>query len=274
MEDFQPQVFNNQETIKQAVRHGLGVTIISRYVVEDYQRFGFWPRAPCRIYSLTRYFYLVSHAKRIQTPAAKAFKDFVRSYFQGGQKDAGNIADHAATTYPRPPAVVEAMVSYLRDVGCNPGRGGYHRALNAARLVYDTRSLLADFFHVPRPEQVVFTPSVTYALNLVIKGLLTPGDHVIISSMEHNAVVRPLTRLAAEKVYVDASCQTDGTVEPNQIACFTEEYPAGNSNSCFNVTGTICPVYEVGRFWQGLIFYIVLMPPRPPAQKISISDLQ
>ena len=92
LEDFQLQVFNNQETIKQAVRHGLGVTIISRYVVEDYQRFGFLATRTLQDLPLTRYFYLVSHAKRIQTPAAKAFKDFVRSYFQGrSEKDAGNI---------------------------------------------------------------------------------------------------------------------------------------------------------------------------------------
>src|SRR5690554_6128886 len=97
-------------------------------------------------------------------------------------------ADHAATSYPRPPQVVQAMIEYLRDIGCNPGRGGYRRSINAARMVYETRALLADFFHVPQPEQIIFTPSVTYSLNLVLKGLLAAGDHVLISSMEHNAV--------------------------------------------------------------------------------------
>ena len=187
-------------------------------------------------------------------------------------------ADHAATTYPRPPAVVEAMVSYLRDVGCNPGRGGYHRALNAARLVYDTRSLLVDFFHVPRSEQVVFTPSVTYALNLVIKGLLTPGDHVIISSMEHNAVVRPLTRLAAEKsIYVERiPCQTDGTLEPNQIKhALRKNTRLVILTHASNVTGTILPVYEVGEILAGTdILYCIDAAQTAGTEDLNFSDLQ
>ncbi|MCR3920999.1 MAG: aminotransferase class V-fold PLP-dependent enzyme [Firmicutes bacterium] len=158
-------------------------------------------------------------------------------------------ADHAATTYPRPAQVAEAMLGYLRDIGCSPGRGGYRRALDAARMVYDTRCLLADFFHVPQPEQIVFTPSVTYSLNLVTKGLLAAGDHVLISSMEHNAVIRPLTRLATErKIHVETlQCHSDGTLDPLQVQ------KALRSNTrlvilthASNVTGTLLPVYEVG----------------------------
>lgn len=187
-------------------------------------------------------------------------------------------ADHAATTYPRPVQVAEAMVGYIRDIGCNPGRGGYRRALDAARMVYETRTLLADFFHVPQPEQIIFTPSVTYALNLVIKGLLSAGDHVLISSMEHNAVVRPLTRLAGERnISLEIiSCQPDGTLEPKQIK------RALRSNTrlvilthASNVTGTILPVYEVGEILATTdTLYCVDVAQSAGTEELDFLDLQ
>lgn len=91
-EELQLQVFDNQETIKQAVRHGLGVTIISRYVVEDYLQFGLLAVRPLQDLQLTRDFYLVSHAKRVQTPAAKAFRAFVCAFFpKEVEENAGDI---------------------------------------------------------------------------------------------------------------------------------------------------------------------------------------
>ena len=158
-------------------------------------------------------------------------------------------ADHAATTFPRPPQVSDAMSSYLLDIGCSPGRGGYRRSLDAARLVYETRTLLAQFFNVPQPEQVVFTPSITYSLNLLIKGLLQPGDHVVISSMEHNSVVRPLTRLARERaIELDVlQCNTDGTLDPIQVKnALKDKTKLVVLTHASNVTGTLLPVHEVG----------------------------
>ncbi|HZK24603.1 MAG TPA: aminotransferase class V-fold PLP-dependent enzyme [Oscillospiraceae bacterium] len=187
-------------------------------------------------------------------------------------------ADHAATTFPRPPQVAEAMVSYIRDIGCSPGRGGYRRALNAARLVYETRTILADFFNVPQPEQIIFTPSVTYALNLVIKGLLTAGDHVLISSMEHNAVVRPLTRLAAErKISVERiACQADGTLEPNQIKrALRKNTRLVILTHASNVTGTIMPVYEIGEILAGTnTLYCVDAAQSAGTEEINFAELQ
>ncbi|MBS4031291.1 MAG: aminotransferase class V-fold PLP-dependent enzyme [Clostridiales bacterium] len=170
-------------------------------------------------------------------------------------------ADHAATTFPRHPQVPEAMSSFLLDIGCSPGRGGYRRSLDASRLVYDSRALMAEFFKVPQPEQVVFTPSVTYSLNLLIKGLLQQGDHVIISSMEHNSVVRPLTRLVRERaVTLDVvQCNTDGTLDPLQVKnAINNQTKLVVLTHASNVTGTFLPVHEVGEILKGKdIFYAI-----------------
>ncbi|MDW7651413.1 MAG: aminotransferase class V-fold PLP-dependent enzyme [Bacillota bacterium] len=163
-------------------------------------------------------------------------------------------ADHAATTYPRPGEVVEAMTAFMTEIGCSPGRGGYRRALDASRMVYDARVLLAGFFSVPQPEQILFTPSITYSLNLVIKGLLQPGDHVLISSMEHNAVVRPLSRLAAKSgVRVEKlPCSSDGTLDPSHVrGALRPETRLVVLTHASNVTGTMLPVYEVGEMLAG-----------------------
>jgi len=163
-------------------------------------------------------------------------------------------ADNAATTFPKPPEVISAITSYFTDIGCSPGRGGYRRAIEAARLMYNTRVSLAEFFNVPAPEQIVFTPSVTYSINLLLKGLLKEGDHVIISSMEHNAVVRPLSRLVKERgIKVNKlQCEKDGSLDPLRVK------DAINSctrlvmlNHASNVTGTLLPVYEVGEMLAG-----------------------
>ncbi|EEG78535.1 aminotransferase class V-fold PLP-dependent enzyme [Dethiobacter alkaliphilus] len=162
-------------------------------------------------------------------------------------------ADHGATTYPRPPQVIDEMTHYMRDIGCSPGRGGYAKALDAARMVYETRHLLARFFNVPTPEQVIFTPNITYSLNMAIKGLLKEGDHVLISSMEHNAVVRPLTSLAGEKnISVEQlPCAADGSLDPRQVKkALRPQTRLVILTHASNVAGTILPVYEIGEILQ------------------------
>ena len=187
-------------------------------------------------------------------------------------------ADHAATSYPRPPQVAEAMTNYLQNIGCNPGRGGYRRSLEAARMVYETRVLLADFFHVPQPEQVVFTPSVTYSLNLVLKGVLTSGDHVLISSMEHNAVVRPLTRLAAEQgIQVERlPCNADGTMDPLQVRrALKPNTKLVVLTHASNVTGTLLPVYEVGEILAKTdTLYCIDAAQTAGTEKVDFQDLR
>lgn len=103
--------------------------------------------------------------------------------------------DNSATTYPKPPQVIRAVQQAVRSYGFNPGRGGYRQSLQTARMVYEAREKIAAFFHAPSPEAVIFTPGCTQALNTVIKGVLHHGDHAVISSLEHNAVYRPLYQL-------------------------------------------------------------------------------
>ena len=100
--------------------------------------------------------------------------------------------DNAATTYPKPDRVAEAVYSYIKNNGMNVGRGAYTSAFRAAEAVYETRELLCGLFGFGKPSNVVFTANVTEALNIVIKGFLKPGDHVLVSSLEHNSVMRPL----------------------------------------------------------------------------------
>lgn len=115
--------------------------------------------------------------------------------------------DNAATTYPKPPDVHRAMADALIHFGANPGRGGYRMAMTTAERVYACREALASFFSLEDPSGVVFTPNCTGALNLVIKGLLSRGDHAVITDLEHNSVIRPLEAL-------DGVTYTTVTVDP------------------------------------------------------------
>lgn len=103
--------------------------------------------------------------------------------------------DNAATTYPKPDCVIKAVYNSFFKYSANPGRAGHYMAKNASELVYTTREKAAKIFGVNNPENVIFTPNCTYALNCVIKGLAKKGSHFIISSLEHNAVARPLETL-------------------------------------------------------------------------------
>ena len=104
--------------------------------------------------------------------------------------------DNSATTFPKPPGVIRAINSAVRQYGFNPGRGGYPQSVRTAKAVYDTRTAVKDFFDMDGEEKVIFSSGCTESLNIAIKGILRKGDHVVISSMEHNAVVRPIHKLS------------------------------------------------------------------------------
>lgn len=106
--------------------------------------------------------------------------------------------DNAATSYPKPPDVYSEVVRALIQYGGNPGRGSHRLSLMASEKIYECREAAASFFGVSELERVFFTLNATYALNTVIKGVLRRGDHVLISDMEHNAVFRPIYRLARQ----------------------------------------------------------------------------
>lgn len=103
--------------------------------------------------------------------------------------------DNGATTFPKPPSVVRAVNSALQAYGGNPGRGGHRMAVRAGEVIYQCRENAARLFGAENPENIIFTDSCTTALNIVLHGLLQRGDHVVLSSLEHNAVARPLHML-------------------------------------------------------------------------------
>ncbi len=113
--------------------------------------------------------------------------------------------DNGATTFPKPEPVRRAMAQALVQYGANPGRAGHRAAMRTAEAVYRTRCMAADFFGADSPEQVIFTPGCTWSLNTVLRGRLKPGDHVVISCVEHNAVYRPVSALAAEGIHFTAA---------------------------------------------------------------------
>lgn len=123
--------------------------------------------------------------------------------------------DNSATTYPKPQQVSQAVFNAMK-MSANPGRGGHHLSLKASEEIFRARKTAADFFHCPNEENVIFTLNCTTALNTVIKGILKVGDHVVVSSLEHNAVMRPLEKLTEKGIsYTIAEvspCDNDKTV--------------------------------------------------------------
>ncbi len=158
--------------------------------------------------------------------------------------------DNAATSWPKPEPVAKAMVHYLNEIGGNPGRAGHSLANEAGHVVDDTRELVSDFFGAIDPLRTVFTKNVTEAINLALYGLLRPGDHVVTSSMEHNAIMRPLRDLEHQGVELSVvPCSSAGLINPDDVrkACKSNTHLVA-INHVSNVTGTIQPIFEIGQW--------------------------
>jgi len=127
--------------------------------------------------------------------------------------------DNAATSFPKPESVYQAVDHFNRYIGANPGRSGYPVARKAGQIVTKTRELLAELFRAAEPSQIVFTSNATEALNLGLKGLLSSGDHVVTTATDHNSVLRPLHSLAKQRdVNVTrVKCNSTGFVDPEDI---------------------------------------------------------
>ncbi|MBE0476352.1 MAG: aminotransferase class V-fold PLP-dependent enzyme [Coriobacteriia bacterium] len=156
--------------------------------------------------------------------------------------------DHAASSWPKPPEVVEAVVSALTRYGGNPGRGAYRLAMASSRLIFEARRDLAALLHVPDPRDLLFTSGATEAANLMLKGVLHRGDRVVTTSMEHNAVSRPLNRLTSAGVeVVVVTAETDGTVDADAVEAAVRAAPtrAVACTHASNLTGSIQPVGDL-----------------------------
>jgi len=156
--------------------------------------------------------------------------------------------DNAATSFPKPPEVIEAMVRFMTTVGANPGRSRHDQSMEASRLVEDAREKLARLFNIPVPNRIVFTLNATESLNTVIYGVLNKGDHVIMTQMEHNSVIRPirhLERTGLIEVSV-APCDRMGRLNPGALKELVRENTALIAlNHASNVCGTIQDVKAV-----------------------------
>src|SRR5437660_1456494 len=158
--------------------------------------------------------------------------------------------DNAATSYPKPEPVYQALDAFARTNLANPGRAGHKMALAAERALDDCRHLLNQFFHGEGPERFIFTLNCTDALNMAFKGVLAEGDHVITTDLEHNSVSRPLRamelagRISLTRLKADAG----GTLDPDAFRkAINPRTRLIALTHASNVLGTVQPISEVGR---------------------------
>jgi len=187
-------------------------------------------------------------------------------YPRGGMRVIKKVAmktiyfDNAATSWPKPEETYAAMDRFGRVIGGSPGRSGHRLSIESGRVIMNAREVLARLFGIDDPFQLVFTKNATEALNLAIAGLLSPGDHVITSSMEHNSVMRPLRALESKGVEVSViRCSPRGELDPGDLmTAIKKNTKAVILTHASNVTGTIMPVREVGHLARerGLILCV------------------
>lgn len=166
-------------------------------------------------------------------------------------QEAGDIMiylDNAATTYPKPKSVYKNVMDAMTKYGANPGRGSHAMAIEGARVIYETRELLAELFNLDDPMKVILTFNATDGLNMAIKGILRPGDHVVTTAMEHNSVLRPIKELENNGVEnTIVSCSHEGKINVQDIeAAIKTNTRMVVTTHVSNLTGTIFPIEKIG----------------------------
>lgn len=167
--------------------------------------------------------------------------------------------DNGATSYPKAPGVAESMSDYILNVGTNVNRGAYTSSYAAENVVYETRELLCELFRFNKPENVVFTKNITESMNVLIKGLLKENDHVIVSSMEHNAVMRPLNSLDKKVEYTKVLCNELGELNVLDVEnSIKKNTKAVIMTHASNVCGTVLDLEKVGQLCKKYnLFFII-----------------
>ena len=183
--------------------------------------------------------------------------------------------DNAATTGKKPPLVINAFNNAIKYYCVNPGRSGYSLSIRASEKIYSTRQKMADFFGCQHPENVIFTLNCTHALNTVLKGILSYGDHVIISNLEHNAVVRPLMELVKNYSVsfdtFDAFADDIKTELKSKVKSNTKLIV---STHVSNVCGKVLPIKEIGEFAkENNILFCVDAAQSAGVLPISVSEM-
>lgn len=165
--------------------------------------------------------------------------------------------DNATTSWPKPDEVYDFMIDFYRRCGVSPGRGAFDKAVEAGNLIEDLRLSLTRFFggDESTPERLVFGYNVTDALNLIIQGVLSPGDHVVATNLEHNSVIRPINHfvrdVGGESTFVPFDA--DGFVQPDDIRkAIKANTKLVVVNHGSNVLGTVQPIGEIGQICREL----------------------
>lgn len=168
--------------------------------------------------------------------------------------------DNAATSYPKPTSVLYSMLEYIKYIGSNVNRSSYGFSYEAEDILYETRQILCNMFNGDDCKNVVFTANITTSLNIILKGLLKSGDHILTSSMEHNAVMRPLSQLSLSGINYDTfPCFSDGSVDISSLSSMLKtNTKAIVITHASNVCGTLMPIFEIGRFCKENNLYFVV----------------
>ena len=161
----------------------------------------------------------------------------------------GIYLDNAATSFPKPKEVATAVYDFMVNNGTSSGRGSYKKAMQSDYIVYECRKLIGKLFNFDNPKKVIFTSNVTDSLNIAMRGILKENDHVITSSLEHNAVWRCLKTLERDiNIKIDTvECSKDGITNPQDIKKYIKKDTALIVfTQASNVLGTIQPIREIG----------------------------
>ena len=188
----------------------------------------------------------------------------------------GIYLDNAATSFPKPKEVADAVYDFMINNGTSSGRGSYKKAMQSDYIVYECRKLIGNLFNFDDPKKVVFTSNVTDSLNIAIRGILKENDHVITSSLEHNAVWRCLKTLEKDiNIKIDTvECSKDGITNPEDIKKYIRKDTALIVfTQASNVLGTIQPIKEIGKIArENKIVFLVDTAQSAGAMKIDIKE--
>ncbi|CEH36047.1 aminotransferase class V-fold PLP-dependent enzyme [Romboutsia lituseburensis] len=184
--------------------------------------------------------------------------------------------DNAATTYPKPEKVYDAVLDCMKNYCANPGRAGHKLAMRAAREIYDARENIAKLFNIDNPMTIVFTNNATDSLNLAIKGVVKKGDHIITTSMEHNSVIRPIKSLEKDGIEnTIVECDKDGFLNPDDIKnAIKKNTKLIVTTHASNVVGTIVDIKSIGEIAKEKnILYLVDASQTVGVYDINVKDI-
>lgn len=156
--------------------------------------------------------------------------------------------NNAATSFPKPSSVIRALDQYIKEPPFLPGRSGFESG--QADMIQDCREKLSNFFNAPSPDNIIFTSSATHALNLVLKGLMIKGGHIVTTQADHNSVLRLLKTMESQRIIslTLVKCDSRGKVDPLDILhSLTDNTKAVVINHCSNVTGWVQDIKTIGQ---------------------------